>query len=452
MKIFKRLAGLIIKHRKKGGNADIIKYQTLLNPAALGYKEAEKYRVDKLSEVLFVLCSGLLIFAAVTVSAVMESSSEAESYRIRRKGYGEGDRRVELTASVGEGALKEDLEITVGEREYPPEETDRIFSETGKIIEKRMLGENSSPERVEYDLNLMDSIEEYPVSIDWSVDDYSLIDSNGVIREEVRDKEGTPAVLTATLEYRGRYEEHQYPVMVYPRHMEAGGKIRDLIIRKIEKYDALTVSDENLILPDRVGDTRVSFSTAKGSKGALILLITLCAMAAVWYGRDRDLEKAVKLREKEMLRDYPDIVSRLSLFFSAGMTIRGAFEKTASDYEAGVRKKKTGKRYAFEEMLITVREMKGGVPEAQAYQNFGMRSGVRRYSKLGTLLSQNLQKGNAGLKEALEAESRDAFEDRKAEARKAGEEAGTKLLLPMGIMLSVVMIIVILPAFMSFSF
>ena len=76
---------------------------------------------------------------------------------------------------------------------------------------------------------------------------------------------------------------------------------------------------------------------------------------------------------------------------------------------------------------------------------------MRRYGKLGTLLSQNLQKGNAGITEALEAESKDAFEDRKADARRAGEEAGTKLLLPMGIMLLVVMMIVILPAFMSFS-
>ena len=451
MKIFKRIAALLLKNRKQGGNADIIKYHTLLNPAAGGYKEARKYSVEKLSEVLFILFAGLLIFVALTLSSVLEGSLEAENYRIKRKGYGEGDRRVELTASLREGTLKEDMEITVGEREYSGAETDRIFSEAGKIIEERMLGENSSPERVEYDLNLMDSIEEYPVTIDWSVDDYSLIDSNGVIQEDVRDKEGTPAVLTATLEYRGRYEEYQYPVMVYPRHMEAGGKIRDLILRKIEKYDSLTVSEENLILPDRVGDTPVSFTRTRGREGVLVLLITLIAMAAVWFGRDRDLEKEVKLREREMLRDYPDIVSRLSLFFSAGMTIRGAFEKTASDYEIRKNSKKTGKRYAFEEMLIAVREMKGGVPEAQAYQNFGLRSGVRRYSKLGTLLSQNLQKGNAGLKEALETESRDAFEDRKAEARRVGEEAGTKLLLPMGIMLSVVMIIVVLPAFMSFS-
>ena len=51
----------------------------------------------------------------------------------------------------------------------------------------------------------------------------------------------------------------------------------------------------------------------------------------------------------------------------------------------------------------------------------------------------------------LEEEAAEAFEERKADARKLGEEAGTKLLLPMGIMLIVVMIIVIVPAFLSFQ-
>ena len=51
----------------------------------------------------------------------------------------------------------------------------------------------------------------------------------------------------------------------------------------------------------------------------------------------------------------------------------------------------------------------------------------------------------------MEEEMRQAFEDRKSMARKLGEEAGTKLLLPMGMMLMIVMVIVIVPAFLSFG-
>ena len=44
-----------------------------------------------------------------------------------------------------------------------------------------------------------------------------------------------------------------------------------------------------------------------------------------------------------------------------------------------------------------------------------------------------------------------AFEERKNMAKKYGEEAGTKMLFPMIVMLVVVMGIIMLPAVMAFS-
>ncbi len=168
----------------------------------------------------------------------------------------------------------------------------------------------------------------------------------------------------------------------------------------------------------------------------------------IYAGKDKDLSREVEKREREMLIDYPEIVSKLTLLIGAGMTVRAAFEKVALDY-----KKKTGSRRSFagEEMLITVHRMKSGISESEAYLDFGKRCAVKRYTKLGALLSQNIRKGSTGLLTELEREVREAFEERKATARKAGEAAGTKLLLPMVLMLSVVMLIIIVPAFMSFG-
>ena len=72
------------------------------------------------------------------------------------------------------------------------------------------------------------------------------------------------------------------------------------------------------------------------------------------------------------------------------------------------------------------------------------------YIKLGSLLAQNIRKGGEGFMVALRAEVTEAFLERKARARRAGEEAGTKLLLPMGMMLCVVLVVIVVPAFMSF--
>ncbi len=51
----------------------------------------------------------------------------------------------------------------------------------------------------------------------------------------------------------------------------------------------------------------------------------------------------------------------------------------------------------------------------------------------------------------LENETKIAFEERKQQAKRLGEEAQTKLLFPMILMLTVVMIIIMIPAYMSFG-
>ena len=100
-------------------------------------------------------------------------------------------------------------------------------------------------------------------------------------------------------------------------------------------------------------------------------------------------------------------------------------------------------------MLLTQREIESGKLERQAFENFGDRCQVPCYKKFSNLVLQNMKKGSAGFKESLEYEVAVAFEHRKHIAKIKGEEASTKLLLPMGIMLGIVLIIIVMPAFMS---
>ena len=69
--------------------------------------------------------------------------------------------------------------------------------------------------------------------------------------------------------------------------------------------------------------------------------------------------------------------------------------------------------------------------------------------KFGMLLSQNLRKGTKGLTNLLQREAQEAFEERKNMAKKLGEEAGTKLMIPLFLMLAVVFVIVTVPAFLT---
>ena len=94
--------------------------------------------------------------------------------------------------------------------------------------------------------------------------------------------------------------------------------------------------------------------------------------------------------------------------------------------------------------------MQSGISEAQAYERFGKRCQLPEYIRIGSVLSQNLKKGAKGLTSMLEMEAEASLNDRKNNARKFGEKAGTKLLLPMILMLGVVLAILMIPAFLSF--
>ena len=60
---------------------------------------------------------------------------------------------------------------------------------------------------------------------------------------------------------------------------------------------------------------------------------------------------------------------------------------------------------------------------------------------------QNMKKGTADLIRILEYESADVFNERKENVKILGEEAGTKLLLPMMIMMVIIFAIIMYAAF-----
>ena len=93
--------------------------------------------------------------------------------------------------------------------------------------------------------------------------------------------------------------------------------------------------------------------------------------------------------------------------------------------------------------------MQCGIPEGQAIEEFGKRCQLQSYLKLSSLLEQNRRTGTKNLTKLLEQEMNGAWEQQKSMARRLGEEAGTKLLLPLMLMLVVVMVIIMVPAMMT---
>ena len=153
-------------------------------------------------------------------------------------------------------------------------------------------------------------------------------------------------------------------------------------------------------------------------------------------------------RDEELLYDYPELVNKVMLLLCAGMTVRGCLERIGKEY-AGRLKEGGKRRYVYEEVNYSCQEMENGMPESEAVEAFGKRCGQLCYFRFSSLLSQNIRKGSEGMLKLLETESMDAFEQRKEAVKQRGEKAGTKLLLPMVLMLGIVIAIIIVPAFMT---
>ena len=93
--------------------------------------------------------------------------------------------------------------------------------------------------------------------------------------------------------------------------------------------------------------------------------------------------------------------------------------------------------------------MENGRPESQAVSRFGDRCQLNEYRRLASILGQNRHTGMKNLQELLAQEMDAAWEQQKQAAKRLGEEAGTKLLVPLFLMLLVVMVLVMVPAMLA---
>lgn len=446
---FYRMAAMILAlcGLRCAGGSGIRKSLMQLNPAGDASVLLKTFEIKRMGGSLMFLFAGNLIAFLICISALSKDPVRGEN-GIERNEYGEGERDLQLDIYVDGEPFMEKEELSVGELEYTDEEAALFYEELKGELERGILGENTSLDHVCYDLNLPSFVEGYPFSIEWELKDYSVMDSEGKLKSDRLSEDGSLQVLTAKLSYRELYFEHSFNAVLYPPPQSGEESLQEKIRSKIESFEEATKSEKMSILPLEVDGHRISYRPHEGNDSLLLMGVTAVMAGMLFKLSDKDIEKEMKKRNTQMMIDYPQIVSKLTLLIGAGMTIKAAFTKLATDYE---KSRKGEMRFAYEEMLLTIREISSGISEGDAYVRFGNRCGLQKYVKLGAMLSQNLKRGSTGLLDILEDEERDAFEERKSLARRLGEEAGTKLLAPMGIMLVIVMVIVVVPAFIGFS-
>lgn len=399
------------------------------------------YVIKKLS-----LCS-MIVVCGVVLSIILWIKDSVETKivdnQIVRNAYGDGSKQVALVAKDEEACYE--VPVTLSERCYSNEELTQMSQDALSVLETKILGENESFDRISYDMDLLDSVDGYPFMVEWHTDD-TYMDPTGRL---VQDILAEPALmeLTAVLSCGSFEIEHDISVRIYSKTIQPG--LSERLSAAVSNLEESSRSQQNMTLPSEIESKKLEWHYKRRYRGLLILALTPVLALGVYYGKDRDLHRQVQDREEQMRMDYPEIVSELALLIGAGMTVPNAWTKIARDYRKR-REEGGGKRYAYEEMLLAYYEMESGTTQTAAYEHFGRRCRIPSYNKLSTLLSQNIRKGAVNLPLLLKEEASNAFEERKHSARKQGEQAGTKLLIPMMMLLGITMIIIMVPAFQTY--
>ena len=398
-----------------------------------------EFTAKKIAKVLMILFFGT---GLCLLAAFIGNSQEKISILVRPS-YGEGDKEAELTVQIEGETEERKIPVTLQERQYTDQEIEEKFQVIIENMESIILGENISMEEVRTDLDFPTLLEDGSVKAEWITYPMDLVDDSGKIVGEASET-GSLAEIRVTLSCQEKTVEHEFYVRVLPPLRTE----EEVLFRKIEdsvkSEEKRSAKDAQMKLPEQIGEKKLCWKENHESMIPFLIFLVLLMAVCTAILEEEKVQESVKKKKTGLMMDYASFLYKLTSLLRAGLTIRGAFEKIAET-------KQVRKHYIDEEVRKCCNEMRSGIAEAQAYENFGRRCQIPEYIKTGTLLAQNLRKGSDGLADLLEAEALKGMEERQNLARKLGEQAGTKLLFPMMLMLGVVMVILMAPAFLSFS-
>ena len=407
---------------------------------------------------------GTTAVSAKEMAETAEVTKESGTTAVSAKETEEPEKEAEAAVEQGgeETDKKKDFgtyTVTVHARRLTRPEAEKQAGNILKRFPDCLLGDNADADDIRQPLKMPAAEELFPFAADWESSRYAVLDTDGsIFNSEYADDRAEKADLTLILTYGDWRFEKKMSFTVRAPVRDEETRFRGEIENTLKEAEKKSSEDNIFSLPSEADGTALVWKEQIEDVSSGILLMGMLICACAWYMMDRRIHERTIERSRQLAIDYPQLISRIVLYLGAGMSVRNVFYKCASEYRSqqeAESKRKAGKkqniRYLYEEILLVCNELDSGVAEAEAYMHFGRRCHSRQYTKLCSLLVQNLRRGNDTLLAVLQEEAQSSFEERKNLARELGEEAGTKLLLPMMIMLGVTMLIIIVPAYFSFS-
>lgn len=400
--------------------------------------QAKKYALLLTGLLSVSIAGGIFFIIAKNTVAITE-------LELQRPDYGEADREYSFLAKTDDG--EEEIDLTLEARIYSQEEIQKIFEEYYEALFYKVKGKNQNLQEIRTALDFEPDIKWKGIDISWSTSDYNLISEEGKVFLDHAKEGKTQVNLYLSMSHDQYSKMFEIPVTIVKYASDSTDSLQSYLKRKQEENP----EEEMMELPQTFNGKKIQYFFSTGnSMGAGVVLLIITIVFLFLYRQQSILKEQCTKREKQMKEDYSEIISKLLILIRAGMPVKSAWMRIVEEYQQQ-RRKGYPIHYAQEEMTAAIRKMENGSSEGEAYLEFGKRCGQHLYLKLGSLLEQNLKKGNYGIAKILESERIQSLEERRREVRAEGELAGTKLMMPMIVLFALVLLIIMVPSFMTFG-
>ncbi len=407
-------------------------------------KKAEFFLVGQVKIIL--IGAVLIVLAGILLFGISFYTGEKD-LKIKRNTYGSGDSQVMLDIKNEEGSTSLSFDIS----EQQPSEVElsemyeNFFIQLGKVIK----GKNSSLNKVNQKINMPEMIDGYPFTIEYEIADSDYIEYDGSLGKAAAAlRSGTlETKITATGSYQGESKRKSYLITIIPAEDDEASPLEQ-VINYIKSVEGETREENFIIISGKDVNASITRSGDK-SKPAVLWILTIIVTVVIFVRRYSILKEKAEDNRESVIRDFPVIVHFISLYMGAGLSFSRTIERISLDYQEGITTIKS--RYAFDQIVQLDIRMQMGMSQTEACEQWGKVMDQEEYQKLSMVLVQGMSKGSRELKYFLQQMEREAFRTQVDLVRKKGEEASTRMLLPMALLMLVVMILVMYPAIIQFQ-
>ncbi|GEM_PF-1418733 len=386
----------------------------------------------------------VLVFSVILILAVTDCLTK--KFNFIRNSFGRGEKEIQL--ELEDGGEKKEISFILEEQKLTKAEEEKIFRDFFLELKKEIKGKNKSLQSVTTSLNFVEKLEGYPFQITYEPEDMLLIDWGGNLGEEglkiPEGKSESTAILVEAV-YKDYTRHERIPVRILPQR-KASVSVFERFQEALIHREASSRDYQNFSVDTSWKEVTVKEASRENLWKIPALLLGIMVLLLV-RNHSRIGEKKQE-RHKQNMEDFPLIVHLLTLYMGAGLSFPNAVERICKDYEKSVEVRE--RRYAFEQMRMMNHCLHMGLRPGEVCQEWGNHFQEKVYGRFAMLLIQSFSKGAREIRSMMEKEQQEAFQVQIDYIRREGEEASTRLLFPMILLLFITMILVMFPAFMQF--